>query len=309
MFGRITLRCWNLFLSIWQGWRKHDGTLLSAATAYYATLSLFPLCLVLLAIFGIFGRHSAYLQGQEKVILETVRTNISPWLAGQLGTVLGDVQAQAALGGPMGLLFLVLAAIGIFVQLENLFDRIWEVPEPAVKGWLSSLRLALWDRLLAFLTLLAIGAMLMGVFFADIVFTAVRSLVGQLPAGRSAWQIAQSLASIACDGLLLAIIYKVLPKVQVRWRDALGGGLVAAIVWSIGKYVLMSFVVGEKYSAYGILGAFIGLMFWFYYASTVVFLGAELVRALAPPPLPLDAPEEKRNDSGGIPIRRRIRRS
>jgi membrane protein len=308
MVGRILHRCWNVFLSIWQGWKKHDGTLLSAATSFYATLSLFPLCLVLLAILGVFGRHSTFLQDEEKVFLETVRTNISPWLAGQLEAVLTDVQAQAALGGPMGLLFLVLAAIGIFVQLENLFDRIWEVPEPAVQGWFSSLRLALWDRLLAFLTLLGIGAMLIGIFFTDVVFTTIRSLVGQLPAGKSVWQVVQTLASILCDGLLLAIVYKVLPKVRVPWKDALVGGLFAAIVWSIGKFVLLSFVVGEKYSAYGILGAFIGLMFWFYYASTVVFLGAELVRTLAPSPLPIIATEAKEKRAEEITIRRRKRR-
>jgi membrane protein len=281
MFGRIMRRSWSTLQSIWQGWRKHDGTLLSAATAYYATFSLFPLCLVLMAGLGIFSRHSAYLQGQQNVLLETVRDNISPWLAGQLGTILTDVQAQALLGGPMGLLFLILSAIGIFMQLENIFDRIWELPEPTVKGWLPALRLALWDRLLAFLTLLAIGAMLTGVFLSDIVLTTIRSLVIQLPAGKMTWQIVQPLASIVCNGVLLGTIYKVLPKAPVRWQEALGGGLLAAAVWAAGKYVLLSFLVGDKYSAYGILGAFIGLMFWFYYASAVVFLGAEFVRAFA----------------------------
>ena len=122
--------------------------------------------------------------------------------------------------------------------------------------------------------------MLMGIFLSDIVLASVRSLVVQLPAGRSTWQIIQPLTSIVCDGILLGTIYKVLPKAPVRWRDALVGGLLGAVVWAIGKYFLLSFVVGEKYSAYGILGAFIGLMFWFYYASAVVFLGAEFVRTL-----------------------------
>jgi membrane protein len=236
---------------------------------------------VFLSGFGIFSRHSTYLQGQQKVLLKTVSDNISPWLAAELGSILTDVQAQAFLGGPMGLLILIFSAIGIFTQLENIFDRIWDIPEPTVKGWLPALRLALWDRLLAFLTLLAIGAMLAGVFWADVILVAIRSLVVQLPAGKLTWQIVQPLTSIVCVALLLGTIYKVLPKAPVRWQEALGGGLLASVVWAIGKSILLSFVIGNKYSAYGILGASIGVMFWFYYASAVVFMGAEFVRALA----------------------------
>jgi membrane protein len=281
MFGRIMRRCWSILRSVWDGWRKHDGTLLSAATAYYATFSLFPLCLVLLAGLGIVSRHSTFLQGEQKVLLDTVSSNVSPWLAVQLDSILSNVRSQALLGGPMGLLVLIVSAIGIFTQLENIFDRIWDVSKTAVRGWLPALRLALWDRLLAFLTLLAIGAMLIGVFLADVVLVAVRALVVQLPAGELTWQIVQPLTSIVCVGLLLGVTYKVLPKAPVRWKDALTGGLLAAVVWTMGKAVLLSFVIGEKYSAYGIIGASIGVMLWFYYASAVVFLGAEVVRALA----------------------------
>ena len=58
-------------------------------------------------------------------------------------------------------------------------------------------------------------------------------------------------------------------------------GLLAAVVWSIGQSILLSLVVSEQYSAYGIVGALMAVMFWFYYASAVVFLGAEFTRALS----------------------------
>jgi membrane protein len=280
MLGRIMRRSWDTLQAVWQGWRKHDGTLLSAATAYYATFSLFPLCLVLMAMLGIVSQHSVYLQDQQKVLLDMARNNISPWLAAQMDSILAEVQVRASLGGPMGLCLLLLSAIGIFMQLQNIFNRIWEIPEPEPKGWLHVLRLVLWDRVLAFLMLLAIGLLLMGIFLSDIVLASVRSLVDELPNGRPTWDILQPLISIACDGILLGTIYKVLPKMPVRWIHALSGGLLGALVWALGKYFLLSLFVGEKFSAYGVLGAFIGLMFWFYYASSVVFLGAEFVRAI-----------------------------
>ncbi len=83
------------------------------------------------------------------------------------------------------------------------------------------------------------------------------------------------------NALLLTVIYKMLPKAPVRWREALGGGVLAAVLWTVGQHVLLYLVVGEKYSAYGVFGALIALMFWFYYASAAVFFGAEFVRALS----------------------------
>lgn len=107
-----------------------------------------------------------------------------------------------------------------------------------------------------------------------------------MPAGRSTWQILQSLSTIACDAALLGTIYRVLPQARVRWSSALGGGLLAALVWSAGRYVLLSLIVGERFSAYGVVGALMGVMLWFYYASAVVFLGAEFVHALETPKPP-----------------------
>jgi len=49
----------------------------------------------------------------------------------------------------------------------------------------------------------------------------------------------------------------------------------------IDRYLLLSWVIGETYSAYGVVGSLMGVMLWYYYASAVVFLGAEFVRALS----------------------------
>jgi membrane protein len=281
MFKWITRRGWPVLRSTWNGWQKDDGTLLSAATAYYAAFSLFPLCLVLIAGLGVVGQYSVFLQSAQHDMLDRVAKNVSPWLAGQLVTILSGVQAKAMLGGPLGLLALILGAIGIFMQLENVFARIWGSHEPSVNGWGAAIRAALWDRALAFLTLLAIGVLLTAVFFADVVLVGIRPFVVDLPAGRFGWRVVQSLVTIGCDTLLLATLYHVLPQARVRWKAALGGGLLAAVVWSIGQSILLALVVGEQYSAYGIVGALMGVMFWFYYASAVVFLGAEFTRALS----------------------------
>jgi membrane protein len=281
MFAQIWRRSWRILRSAWSGWLRHDGGVLSAAIAYCGAFSLFPMCLVLIAGLGVAGQYSAFLQGQQHALVDYVAKNSNAWLAGEVESILAGVQNQAVLGGPLGLAALVLAAIGIFVQLENVFARVWHSPEPAATGWLAAIREALWNRLSAFLTLLVIGAMLIVIFVTDVVLMGVRSYLGDLPGGRFAWKGVQTLVTIGCDAVLLATIYYALPKVRVPWRAALGGGLLAAAIWAIGRWLLLLMFVGKPYSAYGVLGALMGVMFWYYFASVVVFFGAEFVRALS----------------------------
>jgi len=274
-------KVWRIGWSTWDGWRRHNGALLSAAMADYGAFSLFPLCLVLIAGVGFVGRYSAFVQAEQHRLVERVAENVSPWLAGELESILAGVQSRALLGGPVGLLFLLMAAIGIFMQLENVFARVWSKTPAADTSWPAAIREALWDRLAAFLTLLTIGALIIVIFITDAVMAGMRSRVTDLPSGAALWRILHGAVSILCNALLLSTLYYALPKARVRWRAALGGGLLAAAIWAVGRWLLLMLLVSKPYGAYGVLGALMGVMFWYYFASAVVVLGAEFVRALS----------------------------
>jgi len=272
---------WPIILRTWEGWNKDDGFLLSAAMAYYAAFSLFPLCLILIALLGLVMRFSPVAQDSQQQLLEVVSQNASPWLAARLSDLLAGVEERAGVSGPIGIFTLLLAAIGAFMQFENMFDRIWGSADTGpAKGWLATLGSALYDRFSAFLMLLAVGGLIMLLFFADFVLAAVRPYVVEFPAGVTAWRWGQSGLTIVFNSLLFAIIYKTLPKAPVPWRPALVGGLAVALVWELGQQVLAMFVIGENYTAYGLVGSFIAIMIWAYYASAIVFLGAEFVQAI-----------------------------
>ena len=144
-------------------------------------------------------------------------------------------------------------------------------------------RTVLYDRLSAFLMLLAVGALLLGLFVANVyVLAAVRmNIENWLPGGvmLSGW--AHFLFTAVTNALLFGLIYKVLPKVTIRWRDALAGGLLVSLVWILGQRLLVRFLIGPNYTAYGIVGSFIAVMIWVYYVSVILFLGAEFVEALS----------------------------
>ena len=64
-------------------------------------------------------------------------------------------------------------------------------------------------------------------------------------------------------------------------HKGLVGGLFVSLVWLLGQRLLVRFLIGPGYTAYGIVGSFIAVMIWVYYVSVILFLGAELVEALA----------------------------
>jgi membrane protein len=283
MLTWLKRRAWPVIERTYRGWQEKDGFLLSAAMAYYAAFSLFPLLLVLIAILGFVMRLSPQAHGGQEELLKLVGERTDQWLADQLKNLLEGVQMRAGLGGPVGFIALVIAAIGVFMQLDYIFDRIWEVKSSS-KIWLAYVRDVIWDRVSAFLMLMGVGALLVAVFVANMVFAGVlvglRSRLEGLPAGAAAWQLGQIVLTLVMYTLLFGLVYKVLPKPRIPWSHALTGGAFVSVVWLVGQQLLVSFVIGTHYSAYGVVGSFIAVMLWLYYASAIVFLGAELVRAI-----------------------------
>ena len=128
--------------------------------------------------------------------------------------------------------------------------------------------------------LLGIGGVVVLVFLTDLTLAALEPHVVDLPAGRVLWRVGRMVITLGLNTLLFAVIYKTLPRALVRWRAALGGALLVAVAWEAGQYALTAFLIGEKFSAYGVVGSFMAVMLWLYYGSAAVFFGAEVVQSL-----------------------------
>lgn len=264
----------------YRAWSEDDGPLLSAAMAFYAAFSLFPLILVLISVLGLVMRFSDKVQGEKAQLLELVGENTTPWLADQLASILAGVETSAAVNGPLGIFGLILAAIGIFKQMEGIFDRIWREHPPKKRGLVAAIKGALFERFFAFLMLLCVGGLIVVLLLADMALTTIRPYVVQLPAGQVAWTMFQLAVGLALNAGLFTLLYRTLPKQHVQWSAAAGGGLVVAIFWEVGQMILGPMIIGEKYSAYGVVGSFIAIMLWLYLASALLFIGAEFVQIL-----------------------------
>jgi membrane protein len=102
------------------------------------------------------------------------------------------------------------------------------------------------------------------------------------------WHMTLAL-NMTINFLLFAAIYRFVPKTHIRWSEAFSGACVAAVLWEVGRQVLAIYLVRHShFSAYGVIGSFLAIMLWMYYAMLVVFFGAEFIRAA------LDADLQKR---------------
>jgi len=261
-------------------WMDDDGGLMAAAVAYYMILSFFPLLMILISAFGFVLRFSAGAQNAQQELLELLAENTSPQLADTVRTLLDQVSTNASIGGPVGLGILLVTASGVFVQFDYAFDRIWNVPQGKKSGIMATIKGLLFGRLRAFLMLLGIGVLMIVAFVAGIALSAVGTYANQLPGGGMLWSVAPTLTSAAIYWALFTIIYKFLPKVTVRWAEAMQGALLTAVLWEISRELLASFLFGERYSAYGVVGSVIALMLWVYIAVSIIFLGAEYVQVI-----------------------------
>lgn len=273
-------RLWPRLKQTARHWREDDGNLLAAAVAYYATLAFFPMLLILVSALGLMLRFSGGTRDAQRELLTLLAEKTSPVLAGHVENVLDEIGAGAVIGGPLGLIVLLLAAIGIFTQFERAFDRIWKVGRRRGTGIIAAVRHTLFRRLRAFLMLLGVGLLVFAGFIGGMAASAVGRFATDLPGGGLAWNLIHVAGGVVLNWLLFTVIYKALPKVRVQWSEASRGGLVAAVLWEAARQLLAIVLLSRKYSAYRVVGSLIGLMLWIYVASSVLFLGAEYVRVI-----------------------------
>lgn len=254
--------------------------MLAAAMAYYLAISLFPLLLVLISALATFAEYTRYGAITEEQVLEAISRQGSPALAENVRTAFERVKAGAGAGGPVGAVTLLLAALVIFAQLERAFDKIWNVPSRPQRGIWGTLKDLLVNRLRAFLMLLGIGLFVVLVFFTGMALSSLQAHAGHLlPGDDQVWWWVELGASLVLNAAAFTIVYKILPKVPIRWSEAAWGGAVAAVTWEAGRQLLAGVVIGARYtSAFGVVGALLATMLWAYYAVTVIFLGAEYIQ-------------------------------
>ena len=263
---------WTLLRQSVAAWSADRASSMGAALSYYTLFSIAPLLLIVIAVAGlVFGEAAA-------------RGEIMLQLQGLLGAdgaraveaLLKSVNrpAQGVFATIAGIVALLLGATGVFGELQNDLDRIWRAPVARQESGLMTL---LRTRLLAFGLVLGFAFLLI----VSLVVSAVLSALGNWWAPFfGAWEaVAQGVnlaVGFALMTVLFAMIYKLMPRVSIGWRDVWVGAAATSVLFSIGK-LLIGLYIGRSgvTSAFGAAGSLVLVMVWVYYLSQIFLLGAE----------------------------------
>ena len=258
-------------------WSEDKASRLAAALAYYTIFSLAPLLIIAIAIAGsIFGEEAArgeivgQIQGlvgkSGAEVIETAIENANQPKTGTLASI-------------VGIIALLFGATGVFSQLRDALNTIWEVqPKPGrlVKGFIR-------QNFLSFTMVLGIGFLLLVSLIISAILAALNTYFSNLLPGFDAlWQIANFLISFGISTLLFAMIFKFLPDVKITWGDVLIGAAITSLLFSIGRFLLGLYLGNGSFgSAYGAAGSLVVILAWVYYAAQILFLGAEFTQVYA----------------------------
>jgi membrane protein len=254
-------------------WIDDKAPRLAAALSYYTAFSLPPLLVALIGIAGVaFGAEevSARIVHQMGGLVGTESAEL-------LGSAITEARQTTGTGWAvaLGVAVLLVAASGVFAQLQDALNTIWDVqPKPGGGIWHL-----IQKRLLSLAAVLGAGFLLLVSLAVSAATAAMADLARNMESLAPFVTILDVVVSLLVITALFALIFKYLPDVRIKWRDVWIGAFITACLFIAGKYAI-GFYLGtsDVGSAYGVAGSLIIIMVWIYYSSLIVFFGAELTQ-------------------------------
>ncbi len=269
---------WHVFKNTAINWNASGPWRQSAILAYYSIFSLPALLLIIIVMAGYFFGEAA--------VAREMSEQIGDMIGKETARVIEATIANAAKTGSstlamlMGVGFLLFGATTVFYHLQVSLNRIWGVVPKPKRAFLKYLT----DRLLSFSLIIIIGFLMM-----------ISLIITSLLAALSDWithhwpevilpliNLANYLISIVVVGTLFALMFKILPDAIIRWRSVIVGGILTALLFSLGQYGLsIYFQLSDPASVYGAAGALILILIWVSYVAMILLFGAEFTRQWA----------------------------
>lgn len=272
----------NLLKLTYQGWKEDKASRLSAALAYYTIFSLAPMLLIIIAVTGFFFGQRDIVQSQVLNQIEgLVGAEGREFVSGLLTSASNP--AKGIFATLVGIVTLLFGALGVFNELHNALNTIWEVKEEETKGFLESIKNVIFSRLLSFSMILGIGFLLLVSLVISAGLSAMQETIGNaIPVSEILLQLVNLVISIGVITVLFALIFKFLPDAEIAWRDVWLGAFVTAVLFSLGKFLIGIYLGNSTVtSSFGAAGSLVLLLLWIYYSAQILLFGAEFTQVYA----------------------------
>lgn len=267
----------GLLKETFKRWNARDPFNNSTLIAYYTIFSLPGLLVIVINVAGYFY--------DKKEVTKSITTQMQNVIGGDTATDMEMIVSNASetkgtvLSSILGIATLIFGATGVFYQLQQLLNRIWEV-KPKVKTKQKILAL-LKDRLFSFGLVLAVGFLLLVSLVISAAIGAVSTWISRnFSEGLAVvFGSLDVIVSIGVITLLFAAIFKFLPDAKIKWKDVWVGAFLTSILFVIAKFLLGLYLgKSDPGSTYGAAGSIILIMLWVSYAGLILLFGAEFTR-------------------------------
>lgn len=250
-----------------RGFGRHQGPQNAAALTFATLLSLVPLMAVSLAIFYAFPVADRVQESIQDFLFQ----NFVPTSGEVLQEYMQAFSDKASRLSGVGFAFLLFVALMMMGNIDRALNTIWEVRS----------KRPLLSKFLIYWAILTLSPLLVGVSVV------VTSYLISLPllsdtAASSVGRKLFGLAPVLVSALAFSLMYAVIPNVRVRFKHAIAGGLVAAVLFELAKRGFGLYVTTfPTYEAiYGAMATIPIFLVWVYLSWMVVLLGAEFTHCL-----------------------------
>ncbi|HBX37017.1 MAG TPA: YihY/virulence factor BrkB family protein [Pseudohongiella sp.] len=271
-----TLRyVWRLLVDAGKLWMECNAFSYAGSLAFYTLFSLAPTVIIAVSVASVVLGEAAA-QGQIVAEFQSVMGNDAASLIEE-AVANSRIEANGILPTVAGIAALMVGATTVFAQLQYSLNDIWGVkPKPSRNSFFLFLR----KRFFSLMLVVSIGFILLVSLVLGVVLRAMLDFTVQLlPAVEMLISSTEAVLSFVVITLLFAAIFKVLPDVVLGWRQVLIGAVVTALLFSLGRFGIASYLAYQAPdSTYGAAGAIVLILMWVYYSSLILLFGAAFSR-------------------------------
>ena len=253
---------------LWRRFRDDKCFETAGALSYTTLFAVVPMLAAVVAVVSVIPAFAGLRDSVTRFIFRSFVPAAGETVQGYLLEFAGNASRLTA----VGVLVLLASALMMMASIEDRFNRIWRVPAPR-KG--SARFMLYWVALTLGPLLFVAGVAASSWVYAQPLW---RGVAGHGFAGFRLWALAPFLIS----WMALALLYQLVPNCRVRWRDAIVGGLIAAVLFELARkgFVLYVSHFGNYREIYGALAAVPIFLIWIYLSWVIVLLCAILTSAL-----------------------------
>jgi membrane protein len=264
-----------LLKTTFKKWNDHDPFREGAVVAYSAIFALPGLLVMVVTLVGYF------------VDANTVSGRLHREIAGAMGKNTADQVQQminvaskakdSVLASILGILVIIVGAVGIFVAMQKSLNIIWEVKSvPNRSGIWRFFR----TRLFSFGLILSIAFLMLISLIISSLLSALGNWIEALSESLLViLKIFNFAFSLSIISIVFALMFKFLPDARVRWSAVWIGAIVTSLLFIVGKAALgLYFGKAHPGTTYGAAGSVVLILLWTSYTSMIVFFGAEFTK-------------------------------